>query len=162
MKKTGPVKDRLDGDLTKHEKLQVRQALWTYLKQNDPDITKSKFDGFFCEQLLPHLQKLSPIWDTMRPELFVTSYNVINTVYHTVRNYFQNHESLKKNIESYALEMLSSEDPDEVPPQPKQRGTRSYDNSSQNLGAKRVAQNPASHQPPAKHQKRKEAPQPAP
>ena len=89
-----PIKDRLKSSLTTGEKFQVKEALYTYLAREDPEVSKTTFDNLPIAVLLPELKALSDVWKSMTAAEMVTSHKAIAQLYHTIRNQFGNMDNL--------------------------------------------------------------------
>ena len=104
------IKDRLETQLSKPDSAIVKQALFSYLSKTDPGVARTKFENISLEVLLPDLQEMSPLWNTMTVEDFVTSYPAINSVYHIVRNQFKYLETLRKRVDEFIEQNGTEED----------------------------------------------------
>ena len=80
-----PIKDRLNTKLKPSELLVVKQALIMYLAKADSNVDNTIFTNALMDNLLPYLKDISPAWESIVPEDLNTSWNAINSMYHSLR-----------------------------------------------------------------------------
>jgi hypothetical protein len=95
------IKDRLEVRLKPNELLVVKQALIQYLAATDPELTKTQFSNGLMDKLLPYLKDMNSSWSTMEADDLNTSWNAINTMYHSLRGIFRNPETIRKGVKEY-------------------------------------------------------------
>ena len=126
------VKERLNKKMKPSEVMFVKQALYGYMAKYDPELQTKTWEKLALEELLPFLQELSPLWTGMKDDDFVTSYPLINSLYHCIRNQFKSVETLRKRVQEFIddqedLEVDSIQEPPKPGPQ-----TRHQDKVSTN------------------------------
>ena len=95
------IKDRLEVRLKPNELLVVKQALIQYLAATDPELTKTQFSNGLMDKLLPYLKDMNSSWSTMEADDLNTSWNAINTMYHSIRGIFRSPDTIRKGVKEF-------------------------------------------------------------
>ena len=101
MSSTIPIKDRLETKLKPGELAGVKQALIQYLAATDPELIKTQFSNSLMDKLLPYLKESNSAWATMEAEDLNTSWNAINTMYHSIRGIFRSPDTIRKSVKEF-------------------------------------------------------------